>query len=200
MDRELARSEERLLKRARAGNAEAFSELVHLHSSKVYGVSLKILKNREDAEDNLQNVFCKAYRSIRNFQGNSKISTWLYRIAINEALMKLRKRQSERVIGLSDIPGADDEEGGIFQMEDVAPSPERRCIASDLTEKAFRGLDPRMGSTFVLNKGEGWTNRELAKAFGTTAETVKSRIFRTRLKLRQEMLTLTQPASLALQA
>jgi RNA polymerase sigma-70 factor (ECF subfamily) len=200
MDRELAHTEERLLKRARAGNAEAFSELVHLHSSKVYGVSLKILKNREDAEDNLQNVFCKAYRSIRNFQGNSKISTWLYRIAINEALMKLRKRQSERVVGLSDMPGADDEEGGIFQMEDVAPSPERQCIASDLTEKAFRGLDPRMGDTFVLNKAEGWTNRELAKAFGTTAETVKSRIFRTRLKLRQEMRALTQPVSVALQA
>jgi|SRR5882724_93657 len=200
MDRELARSEEQLLRRARAGSAEAFSELVHLHSSKVYGVSLKILKNREDAEDNLQNVLCKAYRSIRNFQGNSKISTWLYRIAINEALMKLRKRQSERVVGLSDVPGADDEEGGIFQMEDVSPSPERQCIASDLTEKAFRGLDPRMGNTFVLNKAEGWTNRELAKAFGTTAETVKSRIFRTRLKLRQEMMALTRPASIALQA
>jgi RNA polymerase sigma-70 factor, ECF subfamily len=200
MDRELAHAEERLLRRARAGNADAFSELVHRHSSKVYGVSLKILKNREDAEDNLQNVFCKAYRSIRNFQGNSKISTWLYRIAINEALMKLRKRQSERVVGLSEMPGADDEEGGVFQMEDFAPSPERQCIASDLTEKAFRGLDPRMGDTFILNKAEGWTNRELAKAFGTTAETVKSRIFRTRLKLRQEMRALTQPVSVALQA
>jgi RNA polymerase sigma-70 factor (ECF subfamily) len=200
MDRGLAASEERLLKRARAGSTEAFSELVHLHSSKVYGVSLKILKNREDAEDNSQNVFCKAYRSIRHFQGNSKISTWLYRIAVNEALMRLRKRQSERVIGLSEVPGADDQEGVIFEMEDVSPGPERQCIASDLTEKAFRGLDPRMGSTFVLNKSEGWTNRELARAFGTTAETVKSRIFRTRLKLRQEMRALTQPVSVALQA
>jgi RNA polymerase sigma-70 factor (ECF subfamily) len=200
MERELARSEERLLKRVRAGSTEAFSELVHLHASRVYGISLKILKNREDAEDNSQNVFCKAYRNIRHFQGESKISTWLYRIAVNEALMKLRKRQSERVIGLSEVPGADENEGVIFEMEDVSPDPERQCIASDLTEKAFRGLDSRMSNTFVLNKAEGWTNRELAKAFGTTSETIKSRIFRTRLKLRQEMRALTQPVSVALQA
>jgi RNA polymerase sigma-70 factor (ECF subfamily) len=185
MEKALARTEDQLLKQARAGNAEAFSELVHLHSSKVYGISLKILKNREDAEDNLQNVFCKAYRSICRFQGQSKISTWLFRIAVNEALMRLRKRQSERVVGLSEIPG---------------PDPERQCIAIDLAAKAFRGLDASLGNTFILNKAEGWTNRELAKAFGTTAETVKSRIFRTRLKLRQEMLTLSQPASVPLQA
>jgi RNA polymerase sigma-70 factor, ECF subfamily len=198
--RTLVRTEEQLLKLARAGNAEAFSELVHLHSSKVYGISLKILKNREDAEDNLQNVFCKAYRGIRNFQGQSKISTWLFRIAVNEALMKLRKRQSERVIGLSEVAGADDEEGGVLQMQDVRPDPERRCIATDLAAKAFRRLDASLGNTFILNKAEGWTNRELARAFGTTAETVKSRIFRTRLKLRQEMLALSHPAPVALQA
>src|SRR5215813_6221286 len=90
-------SEHALLAQAKAGNSEAFSELVRLNSSNVYGISLKILKNREDAEDNLQNVFCKAYRKIRSFQGESRLSTWLFRIAINEALMQLRKRNEKEV-------------------------------------------------------------------------------------------------------
>src|SRR5215470_649075 len=95
-------TENRLLEQARAGSSDAFSELVRMNSSSVYGISLKILKNREDAEDNLQNVFCKAYRKIHNFNGESRVSTWLFRIAINEALMQLRRRQSDREVCYSE--------------------------------------------------------------------------------------------------
>src|SRR5215470_2389349 len=95
-------AENALLEQAKAGNSDAFSELMRLNSSSVFGISLKILKNREDAEDNLQNVFCKAYRKIRNFQGDSRVSTWLFRIAINEALMQLRRRQSDREVCYSE--------------------------------------------------------------------------------------------------
>ena len=191
MDKRLACTEELLLKQARAGNTEAFSKLVQMHWSRVYGISLRILKNREDAEDNLQNVLCKAYRNIRQFHGDSKMSTWLFRIAVNEAFMKLRKRQSEREVSYADVCGEDDEEKGIFAVEDTRPDPERRCIAADLTAKAFSGVDSSLGDAFVLNKAEGWTNRELAKAFGTTVETVKSRIFRTRVRLRQQLVAIS---------
>jgi RNA polymerase sigma-70 factor, ECF subfamily len=187
MDKRLACTEELLLKQTRADNTEAFSKLVQMHWSRVYGISLRILKNREDAEDNLQNVLCKAYRNIRQFHGDSKMSTWLFRIAVNEAFMKLRKRQSEREVSYADVCGDDDEEKGIFAVEDTRPDPERRCIAADLTAKAFSAVDSSLGDAFVLNKAEGWTNRELAKAFGTTVETVKSRIFRTRVRLRQQL-------------
>src|SRR5262249_3509273 len=141
---------------------------------------------REDAEDNLQNVFWKAYRNITRFHGQSRVSTWLYRIAVNEALMKLRRQQSERVVGYPEAGGTDEDEDGILAMEDSRPDPERQYIAMDLTEKAFRGCDPDLASAFVLNKLEGWTNRELAKVVGMPAQTVKSRIFRTRLRLRHQ--------------
>jgi RNA polymerase sigma-70 factor (ECF subfamily) len=182
-------TDNRLLESAKAGSSEAFSELVRLNSSSVYGISLKILKNREDAEDNLQNVFCKAYRKIRSFQGDSRISTWLFRIAINEALMQLRRR-TDREIRYAEVAGAEEEEFAILEAEDLRPNPETRCITADLAEKAFRGCAPLMANIFVLNKAEGWTNRELAKAYGTSAQTVKSRVFRTRHRLRQQIAAL----------
>jgi len=192
MDKRPASQEELLLSQARAGSAEAFSALVQLHWSRVYGISLRILKNREDAEDNLQNVLCKAYRNIRQFNGDSKMSTWLFRIAVNEAFMKLRKRHSTRELSFEDVCSDEDKEQGVFAVEDSRPDPERHCIASDLAAKAFRGLGSSLADVFVLNKTEGWTNRELAKAFGTSTETVKSRIFRTRARLRQQLAALSQ--------
>src|SRR5438477_12892471 len=86
-----------LVAKAQAGNEEAFTELVRRHSGQVYGLSLNMLRNREDAEDNLQNVLVKAFQHIDRFEGNSQFSTWLVRITINEALMKLRQRNSERM-------------------------------------------------------------------------------------------------------
>ena len=191
IDKQLEATEERLLKQARAGNAEAFSKLVEMHWSRVYGISLRILKNREDAEDNLQNVLCKAFRHIHQFNGESKMSTWLFRIAVNEAFMKLRKRSTVREVSYSDISADEDDEKGIFAVEDTDPDPERRCIAAELTNKAFEGVDAAFRHAFVLNKTEGWTNRELARAFGTTVETVKSRIFRTRVRLRQRLAAIS---------
>src|SRR5271169_7226137 len=98
MNSQTVHSEKALIARAREGSRTAFGELVRRHSHRVYGMSFRILKNREDAEDNLQNVFCKAYGKIRQFEGNSQFSTWLVRIAINEALMMLRKRKPEEAV------------------------------------------------------------------------------------------------------
>jgi RNA polymerase sigma-70 factor, ECF subfamily len=197
MDKRSAASEEQLLKQARAGDKEAFSRLAEMHWSRVYGISLRILKNREDAEDNLQNVLCKAYRNIRQFNGDSKMSTWLFRIAVNEAFMKLRKRNSAHELSYADVCSEEDDQQGVFAIEDTRPDPERRCIASDLAAKAFRGLSSSLGDVFILNKAEGWTNRELAKALGSSVETVKSRIFRTRVRLRQQLNALSERSAVA---
>ena len=198
MKKGYAIAENQLLAQARAGNPDAFSELVRLNSSSVYGISLKILKNREDAEDNLQNVFCKAYRKIRNFNGESRVSTWLFRIAINEALMQLRRRQSDREICYSEATANEGDAGAVPEAEDSHANPERECIATDLTQKAFRGCNPTMAAIFVRNKAEGWTNRELARIYGTSPQTVKSRVFRTRMRLRRQMVALSHRASAAL--
>jgi len=178
-----------LLKQAKAGNSDAFSELVRLNFSSVYGISLKILKNREDAEDNLQNVFYKAFRKIRDFRGESRVSTWLFRIAVNEALMQLR-RNLDKEVHYSDVARSDENTNTNLEAHDSRPDPEARCINADLAEKAFRGCAPALANIFVLNKTEGWTNRELAKVYGTSVQTVKSRVFRTRIQLQKHMAEL----------
>jgi RNA polymerase sigma-70 factor (ECF subfamily) len=193
-------SEEALIASARQGNRNAFGELVRRHSHRVYGMSFKILKNREDAEDNLQNVFCKAYGKIRQFEGNAQFSTWLVRIAINEALMMLRKRRSGEgaTVANEDLTTIDD--GPPVESKDLHADPERQYLTKELTAKAFDALSPELRHTFILQKGEGWTSREVAAALDITAETVKSRIFRARVRLRQRLLALSKTGSIALQS
>jgi RNA polymerase sigma-70 factor, ECF subfamily len=189
-----------LINRAKRGSAEAFSELVRRHSQQIYGVSLRMLKNHEDAEDNVQNVLCKAFNNLRQFEGNSRFSTWLVRIAINEALMKLRKTQSDRAAKSAEVLRPDSDEPMIPEVEDGRPNPERAYIAKELTDKAFFGMNPSLRDTFILHKAEGWTNRELARAMGITVETVKSRIFRARVRMRNQLLSLAKDRAIALQA
>ena len=193
-------SDKSLIASARGGNRNAFGELVRRHSSRIYGLSFKMLKNREDAEDNLQNVFCKAYGKIRQFEGNSQFSTWLVRIAINEALMMLRKRRSEDMTACSEGDRATDDHDAKAELRDLHADPERQYITKELAAKAFDTLHPTLKYTFILQKGEGWTSRELAKALDITGETVKSRIFRARVRMRERLLALSKTESMALQS
>lgn len=193
-------SECTLVGRAQAGNEEAFTELVKRHSGQIYGLSLNMLRNREDAEDNLQNVLVKAFHHINRFEGNSQFSTWLVRITINEALMKLRKRHSERIAEFTDTGSSNDEPQTFPDIEDTRRDPEREYMSKELARKAFRGLNPSLQETFILQKAEGWTNRELAEALGITVSTVKSRVFRARARLRQQLQALTHTQSVALQS
>jgi RNA polymerase sigma-70 factor (ECF subfamily) len=188
-----------LVARAQSGNQDAFTELIRRHSGQIFGLSLNILRNREDAEDNLQNVLLKAFHHIDRFEGHSQFSTWLVRIAINEALMKLRKRHSERILDHRDLNGSEDEPDVFPEIEDTRQDPEREYIGKELTRKAFRGLHPALQDTFILQNAEGWTNRELAQALGLTVSTVKSRIFRARIRLRQQLRALTASQPVALQ-
>ena len=197
MNSKIAHSDETLVASAREGSRTAFGELVRRHSHRVYGMSFKILKNREDAEDNLQNVFCKAYGKIRQFEGNSQFSTWLVRIAINEALMMLRKRRPEAAS--ADEDGAPEGNETRAELRDLRADPERQYLTKELATKALDALHPTLKYTFILQKGEGWTSRELAKAMEITPELVKSRIFRARVKLRQRLLALAKPEPMALQ-
>jgi RNA polymerase sigma-70 factor (ECF subfamily) len=179
-----------LLSLARRGNSEAFSELVRRHSRRIYGISLRILKNHADAEDNLQDVLCKVYKNIRRFQGRSCFSTWLVTITTNEALMKIRKENAARAAGRTAWPPEDPENNSVLQITDECPNPERQYIAGDLAAKAFQGLHPLLIRTFTLYAADGWTHRELANAMGIAVTTVKSRIFRTRARMQHQLSTL----------
>lgn len=193
-------SEEALIASARAGSRHAFGELVRRHSHRVYGMSFKILKNREDAEDNSQNVLCKAYGKIRQFEGNSQFSTWLVRIAINEALMMLRKRRSGDVAESGDGDRSTDNHGTKVDSRDLHADPERQYLTKELATKVFDALSPELRNIFILQKGEGWTSQEVAESLDIPAETVKSRIFRARVRLRQQLLALSKTESIALQS
>jgi RNA polymerase sigma-70 factor (ECF subfamily) len=189
-------SEATLIEKASTGDHQAFGELVRRHSGRVYAISYKMLKNREDAEDNLQNVFCKAFRKIHQFEGKSQFSTWLVRITMNEALMILRKHRVE-----DNAPG-DQPESDATTRESIADwhaNPEREYITKELVTKAFGALQPTLGDAFILQKGEGWTNRELSKALDVKTGTVKSRVFRARVQLRQQLQSLTKTRSIALE-
>jgi len=185
MKSEAVLSEDKLIALTRRGNHEAFTELVQKHSGKIYGVSLRMLKNREDAEDNVQNVLVKAYYNIGRFEGQSQFSTWLFRITINEALMKLRRHKPERFVNPAEFGQDSGAHANYPEIEDHRQNHEREYINRELASQALGCLNPSLRRTFVLQKAEGWTNRELARALGITVETVKSRVFRARTRSRR---------------
>jgi RNA polymerase sigma-70 factor (ECF subfamily) len=165
---------------------EAFSELVRANSRLIYNVSLNILKNHADAEDNLQAVLIKVHTSIQQFEGRSRLSSWLVRVAINEALMKIRQRKLAGATVPIDavIPSENCE---AQKVRDRRPDPERQCIANELVEKVLDGLCPRLRDTFVLTTVGGWTQQECADAMGISVGTVKARVFRARTRMRRRL-------------
>jgi RNA polymerase sigma-70 factor, ECF subfamily len=185
--REWIQAEDPLIAKARAGSSEAFSELVWMHSRHIYRVSLRILKNHSDAEDNLQDVLCKVYKNIQRFEGRSRFSTWLVRIAINEALMKIRKQRIEPVSRQTSPPETERQQKVVPEMEDRRLNPELQYITSELAAKAVQNLRPALRNAFLMNKVYGWTHRELAGILGTNVATVKSRVFRARARMQQQL-------------
>jgi RNA polymerase sigma-70 factor (ECF subfamily) len=179
-----------LIERALAGSPEAITELVRTHSGQIYRVSLKILKNHVDAEDNLQDVLCKVCANIYRFEGRSRFSTWLFRIATNEALMRIRRRRSERWTIEADLSGAEGQESPAFDIEDKGPDQERQYIAKELTAKAFHGLPTSLIDMFVRHKTEGWTQRELANETGLSLAALKSRMYAARGRLQERLQAL----------
>jgi RNA polymerase sigma-70 factor, ECF subfamily len=176
---------------------EAFPELVRSNSKLIYRVSLGILKNHADAEDNLQNVLVKVYHNIHRFEGRSRLSSWLVRIAINEALMKTRKRELTGTVRRM-TASPPDEDFETLKMADDRPNPEHHCIANDLAAKALGCLSPYLRDTFVLCKADGWTQQELADAMGVSTGTIKSRIFRARRLMKDHLDSLSENSATTL--
>jgi RNA polymerase sigma-70 factor (ECF subfamily) len=174
-----------LLRRARAGERDAFDTLARRHSDRILAISLRILRNSADAEDNVQNVLCKAYVNLWQFRENALFSTWLIRITINEALMKLRRTSSEKLHlqPESEVPH--------YRPEDLLPTrqtnPEAQCIARDLAHKACTSVPPTLRDTFTMFAVEGWTQKELSKSHGVATQTIKSRIFRARRMMKETL-------------
>jgi RNA polymerase sigma-70 factor (ECF subfamily) len=183
--------ENKLLALARAGNEEAFAALVRQNSPMIYKISRRVLKNHEDAEDTLQNVLIKAYQRLDTFDGHSRFSTWLFRVAFNEALMTIRRNRSRRQDCLVDLSVVGNGCRGISDIQDRSENSERNYVNRDLAVKAMLRLKPLLRAAFLLHKREGWTHKEMAEELGISAETAKSRVYRARRQLREEMQFLT---------
>src|SRR5437762_9797176 len=178
-----------LVQAAKKGDDSAFEELVRRYDRNVFRIAQHITQNREDAEDVVQDAFFKAYSNLAQFQGQSKFYTWLVRIAVNEALMKLRRRKPERTVSLDeDIKTEDDSLPR--EIADWSPNPEQQYTQAELREilsKTIQGLPPGFRTVFVLRDVEGLSTEETAAALELSVPAVKSRLLRARLQLRERL-------------
>ncbi len=174
----------------KAGDRDAFAQLVDQTSGHIYRVALQILGSEQDAEDVLQETYIKAFRALPGFEGRSSLTTWLYRIAVNEALMLVRKRNPNQVSMEEGSPS--DEEGEVEEMEivDFCCLPEGELLTAEsrrFLDKAIHDLPTNLRVVFVMRDMEGLSTQEAAEALGISENNVKIRLLRARLRLRQEL-------------
>jgi RNA polymerase sigma-70 factor, ECF subfamily len=186
---EEARAELEVVNRAREGDASAFSALVSQYEGKIFRLAMNITQNREDAEDVLQESFLKAYEHLDQFQGNSKFYTWIVRIAVNQALMKLRKRKTDRSVSLDEQIDTG-EDTVVREIAAWDPDPEERFSREELhtiLTEAIDGLAPIYRTVFTLRDVDGLSTEETAEALDLSVPAVKSRLLRARLQLRDRL-------------
>jgi RNA polymerase sigma-70 factor, ECF subfamily len=178
-----------LVEASKRGDIEAFEALVRRYDRKLLRISQQVLHNLEDAQEVVQETFLKAYQKLSQFQQNSKFSTWLIRIALNESLMKLRKQRRQ----VQDLPLEYQDSDGDTQTMDVvdwSPNPEQQYSNSQLKEilrEALEGLPAALRLVFVLRDVEGLSIKETAGLLDLQEGAVKARLHRARMRLRESL-------------
>jgi RNA polymerase sigma-70 factor (ECF subfamily) len=178
-----------LVAQSRQGDTGAFGELVRRYEGKIFRLAQHVTQNREDAEDVLQETFMKAYEHLDQFKGDSKFYTWIVRIAVNQALMKLRRRKTDKSVSLDETidTGEDTVTREIAAWDE---SPEQQFSREELggiLDTAIQSLEPPYRSVFVLRDMEELSTEETAEALGLSVPAVKSRLLRARLQLREKL-------------
>jgi len=178
------------LESLKAGDREAFARLVDETSGHIYRVALQILGDEQDAEDVLQETYIKAFRSLPDFEGRSSLTTWSYRIAVNEALMMVRKRKPQ-AISVEESNSFDAEaENDRMEIVDWCCLPEGELLSSEsrrFLDRAVQALPANFRVVFVMRDLEGLSIQDTAEALGLSENNVKTRLLRARLRLRQEL-------------
>ena len=175
-----------LVSEARAGNHNAFDELCRRYSSRLMGSIRRLLRDRCDAEDALQETFLRVFTHLKSFQGRSSVSTWMTRIAVNAALSRLRKSRGTAI----SIDEAGEETGLALSsvLQDGALDAERRLIYAqqeELLAKAIAQLPPSLRSVLELRIRDGYSGKQIAEKMGISEAAVKSRLNRAYLRLRE---------------
>jgi RNA polymerase sigma-70 factor (ECF subfamily) len=182
--------DEKLVKLAKKGDLDSFGKLVTRYQNKIYRLARRMTETDEDAEDVLQEAFVKAFKSLQGFKERSKFSTWLYRITVNLALMKLRQKKVNAVSLDQPVEAG---EGHIDRdIEDTSPDPLAVLLRKESQEilgGAINELPPGHRAVFVLRHVEGLSTEETARILKISVPAVKSRLHRTRIALREKLLS-----------
>ncbi len=181
-------SEQQLIEKAKQGDRSAFAQLVNTYSERIYNLALRILRNREDAEDVLQETFLSVVKNLENFDGRSSFFTWIYRIATNASLMKLRKKK----IMFTELPENQESHESIENKVFIDWSNDPSLTVQnkevmELLEKALGELSEIYRSVFILRDVEQLSIKETSKILNITEENVKIRLRRARQFLRDKL-------------
>jgi RNA polymerase sigma-70 factor (ECF subfamily) len=185
----VAQDDAALVAGAKTGDARAFELLVQRHEGKIFSLARRMTRNREDAEDVVQQSFQKAFIHLKKFEGDSLFSTWLTRIAINEALMVLRRRRGTREVPIAES-NTEDETALPLDIPDVGPSPEDSCLQREqqrIISAAVNELTPGMRKAIELRELGELSTGETAQVMGLSVGAVKARVFHGRRKLRETL-------------
>jgi len=181
-------TDQALVEKTKSGDYQAFEALVNRYEGKVYRLSMRMLRNQQDAEDALQETFLQVYRGLENFEGRSMFSTWLFRLATNVCLMKIRHRETEpqHLLPLEDyLPRH--EEGEQPPIQDWPDLPDEALLSKESRAKMLAALEKLPAEyrlVFILRDIEGFSNAEAGETLGISVAAVKSRLHRARLALR----------------
>jgi RNA polymerase sigma-70 factor (ECF subfamily) len=177
------------LEELRKGSKKAFAELVEVNSETIYRVAFRMLNDEQDAEDVLQETFIKAFHNLPSFEGRSQLSTWLYRIAVNEALMMIRKRKPATA-SIDQEYEADDGDLIPRQAVDWCCLPEAELMTGESQAKisqAVESLSTANRAVFILRDLSGLSTRDTAETLNISEAAVKTRLLRARLELREQL-------------
>ncbi|HEX9233524.1 MAG TPA: sigma-70 family RNA polymerase sigma factor [Candidatus Acidoferrum sp.] len=178
--------ERQLVRRAQKGDKVAFETLVQRHQHRVFAVARGILKRQEDVEDIAQQVFVKAYFSLKRFDQRAAFSTWLYKITVNECWDLLRKRKARPLVYEADFSEEQSRQYTAPEREaSKAPDASERMALREQLENMLSQLDKRDRAMLVLKEVEGFSVEEIAESMGLNANTVKVRLFRARRRIVQ---------------
>jgi RNA polymerase sigma-70 factor (ECF subfamily) len=180
-----AQRDEQLVSAAKAGSDDAFAELQNLYAQRLYCTIVRITKNHEDAEDALQDTFLRMYLALRRFEGRSSFYSWATRIAINSALMVLRKRRARPEVSF-DLPLDGTDNPPHLEIKDSSPNPEQIYDEREQWDRMWRSiqnLQPKLQETIQIQMASGCSIKEIARTFGISVASAKSRLYRARVRL-----------------
>jgi RNA polymerase sigma-70 factor, ECF subfamily len=184
----LRRDDDReLVRLAKSDDKEAFELLVRRHQSRVFAVASGILRNKEDVEDVAQQVFVKAYFSLKRFDQRAAFSTWLYKITVNECWDVLRKRKVRPLLYESDLSEEQAHEYNGFSEKATVPDVSDRLEARERVEKLLVDLDERDRFMLILKEVQGFSVEEIAEILEINGNTVKVRLFRARRRITEKV-------------